>query len=268
MTEAAPDRLDSAKAICRDAGAEALRYFRDLGSLSVERKGHQDLVSEADRNVELLVRDRLTTLFPDDGIVGEEHAPAAGTSGYTWVIDPIDGTANFLTSIPAWAVVLACTHGSDIVIGVIYDPVHDEIYTARAGEGAYLNGKPMQVAQTEGLHDGTIGLGYSNRSKPRTVVRMADEILSRGGLFYRNASGAVSLAFVAAGRLIGYAEDHMNAWDCLAGQLLIQEAGGMIEDQDAQAMLAEGGRVVVGAPAVFEALCEMADRAFADEAAG
>ncbi len=263
MTDETGRRLETAIAVCRSAGETALEYFRALDTLNIERKGHQDMVSQADREVELQVRAALAAAFGDDGIVGEEHAPTPGTSGYTWVIDPIDGTANFVAGIPAWCVVIACVQGGKTVLGVIHDPVHDETYTAQLGGGAFCNGAPIHVARTSGLDDGTVGVGFSNRSAAGAIEALVAGIVARGGLFYRNASGAVSLAFVAAGRLIGYAEDHMNAWDCLAGQLLVAEAGGRIEVQDADAMIADGGRVIVGAPEIFDDLLALSEAAFA-----
>ncbi|MEM7377510.1 MAG: inositol monophosphatase [Pseudomonadota bacterium] len=255
-------RLAAAKSISQEAGAEALAYFRRLDSLTVEQKGHQDLVSEADKNVELLIRQRLREAFPDDGIVGEEHAPVPGTSGYTWVIDPIDGTANFLAGIPAWVVVLACVHGGRTQIGVICDPVHDELYSAVANEGAYRNGLPMAVSSAPGLGHGSVGVGFSGRVRELNICDTITGLIERGSVFYRNASGALSLAYVADGRLLGYVEEHMNAWDYLAGQLLVKEAGGLIETQDADTVIAEGGRVVVGTPVVFDTLVTLCDQTF------
>ncbi len=262
MSDPIATRLAAAKDICQSSGATALGYFRALENLTIERKGHQDLVSEADRNVELEIRAALAAAFPDDGVVGEEHAPTAGTSGFTWVIDPIDGTANFVAGIPVWAVVLACVHNGRTEIGIVHDPVHDEMFWTRRGGGAFCNDRPLKVADSEGLHDGTIGVGYSGRSKPGAIHALIREIDVRGGLFYRNASGAVSLAMVAGGRLLGYAEDHMNAWDYLAGQLLVAEAGGRVEDQDADAAITSGGRVIASAPVVWEDLLEMCEDAF------
>jgi myo-inositol-1(or 4)-monophosphatase len=262
MTDAIDARLSAAKQICQTSGATALRYFRALDDLTIERKGHQDLVSEADRNVELEIRAALAAAFPDDGIVGEEHAPRNGTSGYTWVIDPIDGTANFVAGIPCWAVVLSCVHAGRTQIGVTHDPVHAEMFWARRGGGAFCNARPIRVAQSQGLHDGTVGIGYSGRSKPGAMIGLIGAIEARGGLFYRNASGAMSLAMVAAGRLLGYAEDHMNAWDYLAGQLLVAEAGGRVEDQDAEAAITAGGPVIVATPVIWDDLLAMCEEAF------
>lgn len=255
-------RLKAAKEICREAGKVALDYFQRLESLTIEQKGHQDLVSEADKNVELYIRRCLAERFADDGIVGEEHAATVGASGFTWVIDPIDGTSNFLAGIPAWVVVLACVHKGETVLGVIYDPIHDELFTAAAGQGAYRNDRLMAVSTSEGLHHGSVGVGVSGRAPAINICAVIRELFQRGGLFNRNGSGALSLVYVADGRLLGYVEEHMNAWDCLAGQLLVKEAGGCVEPQNADQMITHGGRVVVGTAAVFNTLVEIADQSF------
>ncbi|WP_240610976.1 inositol monophosphatase family protein [Oceaniglobus ichthyenteri] len=258
MSGPAHMRLLAARAIAAEAGALALEYFRDLDTLTVDHKGHQDLVSQADREVETLIRTRITQAFPADAIKGEEQADTPGSSRFTWVIDPIDGTANFVRGIPAWCVVLAVVSGPDTVVGVIHDPVHGETCHAEQGGGAFCNHAPIKVAQDATLSHGAVGLGLSGRSDRALTIRTIDDIMARGGLFYRNASGALSLSYVARGRLLGYIEQHMNPWDCLAGQLLVAEAGGMTEPQDAQVMLAQGGRVVVAAPGVWRDLCDIA----------
>lgn len=262
MTDDVTTRLNGARTICASAGETALAYFNALESLNIEAKGHQDMVSQADREVEDQIRADLTRLFPRDSIVGEERAPVAGDSGFTWVIDPIDGTANFVAGIPAWCVVLACVWQDKTVLGVIHDPVHNETFFARTGGGAFCNDRAIHVSTTPGIGQGSVSVGFSNRAGRTTVARVVEEIVQRGGVFYRNASGALSLAYVAAGRLIGYLEEHMNAWDCLAGQLLVAEAGGRVEDQSADAMVADGGRVIVGAPAVFDDLVEISSVTF------
>ena len=251
-------RLLAARAIAVEAGALALEYFRNLDQLTIDQKGPQDLVSEADRNVETLIRDRIVQAFPADGINGEEQADTPGTSGFTWVIDPIDGTANFVAGIPVWCVVIAIVQGQETVAGVIHDPVHGDTCHAQAGGGAFCNHSPIKVAQDAAITRGAIGIGMSGRTEKTKTVAMIADILARGGLFYRNASGALSLAFVARGKLLGFVEQHMNAWDCLAGQLLVSEAGGHVEPQNATAMLANGGRVVVGAPGVWDDLQSIA----------
>ncbi len=255
-------RSVEAQRIAQEAGEVASDFFRRRDQLEVAQKGAQDWVSQADKEVELLVRARLHDACPEDGIVGEEHAPQLGTSGFTWVIDPIDGTTNFITGIPAWTVVLAGVESGQTQVGVIHDPIHGETFTAVRGAGAWLNGQPLVLKGTQTIADGTTGIGYSNRVSHDGIMRLTQEIDDIGGMFVRNASGALSLAYVAAGRLLGYAEEHMNAWDCLAGQLIIAEAGGGVEVQDADDMIARGGRVVVGAPGVFDELARLADRFF------
>ncbi|WP_112321160.1 inositol monophosphatase family protein [Oceanibium sediminis] len=259
MTDA---RLEAATAIARDAGALALRHFRDIGALDIQSKGTQDLVSNADLEVETFIRARIADGFPDDGILGEEHAPKASVSGWTWVIDPIDGTANFVSGIPQWCVILALVLDGKTRIGVIYDPVSDELFHAAEGQGAYVNGTRLGVARTEGLHQGSVGVGMNGKTPSAMAPRMVAMLAEEGGIFFRNASGGLMLAYVAAGRLIGYTEPHMNAWDCMAGQLMVAEAGGRIEAQDCTDMMAHGGRVVAASPDVFDQLVRLSDAAY------
>lgn len=251
-------KTDFAIDTCRAAGQTARAYFDDRSKLQVDMKGAQDWVSDADRNVELLIRDHIAKSWPTDGVFGEEHDATAGASGFDWVIDPIDGTTNFVNGIPNWTIVLAGVCEGETKVGVIYDPIIDEMFVATKGGGATLNGIPMRVAAGTALKDGTVAVGYSNRVNPANSVAIIDALISRGAMFHRNASGALSLAYVAAGRLLGYVEEHMNAWDCLAGQLLIAEAGGVVEPQDADQMIRDGGRVITGTPEVFDTLSAIA----------
>lgn len=262
MDDQIKNRLGFAKELARVAGEKAMIYFQSVGDLIVEQKGAQDLVSNADKDVETFIRSAMAEQYPDDGIVGEEQGDVIGTSGYTWVIDPIDGTANFLTAIPAWCVVLACVHDDQTKIGVVFEPSNDEMFWGAKGQGAYLNDVPIRVASTTGLNVGSTGVGMNGRTETDLIVHFIEALVAKGGIFYRNASGALMLAYVAAGRLIGYSEPHMNAWDCLAAQLLIAEAGGMVEEQSSNSMLESGGRVVVGTPDVFDELVSMSNDAF------
>ena len=244
-------RLDFARNLAEAAGAKAMDYFRDLGSLTIESKGHQDMVSEADREVEQFIRRAISERFTDDGILGEEFVGEAGSSGFTWVIDPIDGTGNFVSGIPAWTVVIACAEDGRTIVGVIHDPNVGETFSATRGGGAFLNGRPMHVASGVTLKSGSVGTGFSNRVPGEDITRFITALVADGGVFYRNASGAAMLAYVAAGRLIGYYEPHMNAWDCIAGLLMVEEAGGRILPFDGNTMLAEGGEVLAASPDVF-----------------
>jgi myo-inositol-1(or 4)-monophosphatase len=246
------ERLDFARELAERAGQVGMEYFRRLDTLTIENKGHQDLVSEADREVELFVRRELAKAYPDDGIVGEEHAPKTGTTGYEWVIDPIDGTANFVRGIPAWCVAIACAKDGVAVTGVIHEPSTGETFYGEKGGGAFLNGKPIRTTASASLSQGSVGVGFSSRDETAQVPALIADLISRGGVFFRNASGALMLAYVAAGRLIGYFERHMNSWDCVAGLLLIEEAGGRILTPDPKTVLLKGTVVVAGGVDVFD----------------
>ena len=254
--------------IAKSGGRLAKEYFEKLPTLEVVDKGLHDFVTEADQNVELHVREMIETAHPDDGIVGEEHAPKVGSSGYTWVIDPIDGTSNFVNAMPAWCVVLGIIKDDETKIGVIHDPIQDETYHAIKGEGATLNGTPLHCPADTVLNRGSVSVGYCNRAGKAETVRLIELLLAKDGVYHRNGSGALSLAWVAAGRLIGYIEEHMNAWDCLAGQLIIAEAGGRSEVQSADAMIANGGRVVSGSEGVFDELVELANTVYGPVSSG
>lgn len=255
------ERLDFAVDIAQRAGAFALGRFRALDPATVERKGHQDLVTEADRATETLVREAIADRWPDDGIVGEEHAPVTGASGFDWVIDPIDGTANFVAGIPHWCTVIACCEADRPIVGVIFNPCTGELFRATRGGGAFVGDRALSASAAGTIDQGSVSAGVSGKSDPQAAVALVAEILAAGGLFYRAASGALELAYVASGRLLGYVEDHMNAWDCFAALLMLEEAGGRHQGF-APGSLTAGTRVVAGAPGVYDALSEIADRVY------
>jgi myo-inositol-1(or 4)-monophosphatase len=257
-----PARLAVAIRIAAEAGQLGLSYFRRLGTLTVVSKGHQDMVSEADRDLETFLRAEIAKAFPEDAVLGEEQGMSAGRSGYTWVLDPIDGTANFVNAIPAWSVVVACVTSKDTVVGVIHDPNVGETFAASLGGGATLNGKPMRASQGMSLTSGSVGVGLSNRVDWRPAVTFIHDLMAEGGLFFRNASGAVMLAYVASGRLLGYVEEHMNAWDCVAGLLMVREAGGRVHHVDSAEMLRDGGLIISGGSGVFDDINRLALSAF------
>ncbi|MEN8197554.1 MAG: inositol monophosphatase [Pseudomonadota bacterium] len=249
-------RLGAAREIAREAGALALDYFRDLGSLTVERKGAQDEVSAADRAVEARIRQRLAENFPGEGILGEEGglvgSAASSTQGSEglWVVDPIDGTACFIVGIPVWCVSIAWIVGGEPTIGVVYDPNADEMFAARRGGGATLNNKPIRLNDDGNLEEGSVGVGYSMRCRPEDTLRFLEPLLDAGGMFQRNGSGALMLAYVAAGRLLGYYEPHINSWDCLAAICVVNEAGGWTNDFLAGDGLTAGNPIAAAAPGV------------------
>lgn len=245
------DRGTVAAAIAREAGDLALGYFRNLAALTVESKGPQDVVSRADREVEDLIRERLLARFPEDGFLGEEGGLVAGApASGIWVVDPIDGTACFLAAIPAWCISIAFVVDSEIELGIVYDPCHDDLYVARRGAGATLNGAPIAVSDAASLAQGVVGVGYSGRTAPEPVLNFLAPLLASGGMYFRNGSGALMISYVAAGRLIGYYEAHINSWDCLAGIALVREAGGWVSDFLAGEALLKGNHLAVAVPGV------------------
>lgn len=249
-------RFRAAKEIAREAGRTALAYFRDPDALEVVSKGPQDFASQADGAVETLIRDRVHALFPEDGFLGEEGGPAFDhrhASG-VWVVDPIDGTANFVNRMPAWCVSIAYVREGRTEAGVVYDPNADEVFTARRGEGAFCNGTPMRCSPAHSLAQGAVGVGHSTRTSAGPAVESIRRLLEAGGMYQRSGSGALMLAYVAAGRLLGYLEAHINAWDCLAGILLVEEAGGRTNDFLANDGLLRGNPVLAAAPGVADAL--------------
>ena len=174
-------RRDFAVSLCREAGKLALEYFRNRANLVVDSKGAQDWVSEADRNVETFIRQRFAEDWPSDGIFGEEHEAKSGSSGFDWVIDPIDGTTNFVNGIPVWTIVLAGVSEGRTQVGVIFDPVADEIFVTVRGGGATLNGVQMQSTSDADLANGTVAVGYSNRVDARKIEPVIAGLNAQGG---------------------------------------------------------------------------------------
>ena len=226
-TEQLELRLAAAEAFAKAAGEKALAFFLRRDQLTTELKSSsQDLVSEADRTVEAWLRQEIGRQFPDDGIVGEEEESTAGRSGYDWVIDPIDGTMPFLVGQPNWVVSIGVAHNQQAVIGAIYAPVLHEMYAARHGGGATLNGQPLRINRDWTLSSTTIGFGATQKADAAEAGAFVEALYKEGGVLFRVGSGALMLAYVAANRLAGYYDPLLHCWDCWAGLVLIREAGG------------------------------------------
>ncbi len=252
MNDALQQRADAAEAIIRDAGKLALHYFHSLDSLITESKGLQDRVSEADREVEKLIRTGLLEQFPQDGFLGEESGIAGSLDDneYIWVIDPIDGTDCFVSGIPVWSISIALVRNGEIQAGLVANPNADELFVAVRGHGASYNGEPIKVNPAQSVRDGVMGIGFSHRVPPAGPLASVEALLKAGGMFQRNGSAALTLAYVAAGRYIGFFEAHINAWDVLAGILLVSEAGGWSNHFLSNHGLTKGNAIVAGAPGI------------------
>ncbi|MEX1180921.1 MAG: inositol monophosphatase family protein [Cucumibacter sp.] len=243
-------RARVAEKIVREAGKLAKRHYLRRDELAIENKGLQDLVSAADRECEALVASSLSKAFPDDSLLGEEgglrqNGPAL------WVVDPIDGTSNFLTGIAHWCVSLGLVIENRSVLGFIYDPIADEMFSAIAGEGAHLNGKPIKVSAKSQINRARIGLGFSYRRPVAPHSADVRNLLDAGCEYLRLGSGALGLAYTAAGRFDGYWERHINLWDVAAGLVIVEEAGGRINDFFHPSVVADGNEVLAATPALF-----------------
>lgn len=262
MTDHSPalqTRFLAACAIAREAGALARRRFLDRSSFTIGFKGPQDFITEVDGAVERLIQARVSEIFADDGFIGEEGDGLAGKPGApVWVVDPIDGTSNFARGTPHWCVSIACILDGKVQLGVIYDPMLDELFCARRGAGAWLNGAPMRTAETKELGKATIEVGWNTRYGQEKFLALLGRIAATGSGVIRAGSGALGLAYVAAGRRDGYVENHINSWDCLAGNLLVAEAGGYVSDFLAGEGLRKGNPLIACAAGVKSALIQAA----------
>ena len=242
-------RALAAPAVVREAGRLARGFFEGRAQLEVEHKGMQDLVSVADRAVEDLIRERLAPAFPEDGFIGEEsgvQGPKGGPG--QWVIDPIDGTANFLHGVPYWSVVLAYVRGRTTEIGVTYDPVHDDLFVARRGQGATRNGQPIRVSGVTDAQRAIFGHTFSFKMEITPYLRTLGALLEAGADHRRLGSTALMMCHVADGRLDGCVTLRCSAWDVIAGLLTVGEAGGIAKDFLADADIAEPNSVFACTP--------------------
>ena len=246
-------RARFAAGLAREAGALALRYFDRELEYTAESKGDlQDWVSVADRSVEALCRERLCARFPDDAMLGEE---SGGTlADRAWIIDPIDGTLNFVHGVRYWCVSIAFLEDGVRRIGAVYDPPHDELFLAAAGGGATLGSRPLRVSACASLDRALIVQGYVYRHDLDAHLSLRRALILAGAEVKDHGAGALMLAHVAAGRFDAYLEPHMHPWDASAGLLLVEEAGGRVLPYPGDQGMRAGGAVLASAPALYDRL--------------
>jgi myo-inositol-1(or 4)-monophosphatase len=247
-------REEALIAVTREAGELARDFFSK--PIEVKLKGKQDYITEADGQVERAIISRLKGLFPGDAFLGEESGASGNHSEKNqalWVIDPIDGTANFAHGIPHFCVSIAFMAGTELALGAIAAPMYAELYRARLGRGAFLNERALRVTDA-GIKQAVVELGWSSRRPVRAYTSLVERILATGATFLRAGSGALGLAYVAAGRTHGYCELHINSWDTLAGLLMVREAGGWTNDFLGSDGLTRGNAVLACAPGLKDAL--------------
>lgn len=219
------DRLEFATTLARDAGKLAHSAF---GQSPTSVKGRHDLVTAMDGEVERFIRRAIEGRYSGEAFIGEEEGGAAGER--VWIVDPIDGTANYARGIPHYCVSIGYLERGVPTVGVLYDPSHDWVYAAARGEGAWRNGERLAVSPCADITAATVECGWSTRRSTADYVALVSRVLGAGCAVRRAGSGALGLADVAAGRVEAYCELHINAWDCAAGILLVCEAGGMTND--------------------------------------
>ena len=244
--------LNIAVKAARRAGSIIMRASDNLDALTIQHKSLNDLVSEVDRAAEDAIIDILHTAYPDHAILAEETG-ASGDSEFVWIIDPLDGTTNFLHGFPVYCVSIALSHRGVLSHGVIYDPVRNDLFTASRGRGAFLNDRRLRVSKREKLIDGLIGTGFPFRMFDHAdpYVGMMRDFMQKTAGIRRPGAAALDLANVAAGRLDGFWEIGLQPWDMAAGVLMILEAGGLVGDLEGNTGYLESGRIVAGSPRIF-----------------
>jgi myo-inositol-1(or 4)-monophosphatase len=250
------------------AGAEILRRQFGSGTLDVRAKAENDFVTRADRESEAAVAGEIRRRHPGHRLLGEEGGELAGGAGdVQWVIDPLDGTTNFLQGLPIFCISVACRRGPDLLAGAVLDPIGDNLFTAARGAGATWNGRPMRVSGRPGLAGAFLATGYPFRAKSALEVYLDvfREVFLQARAIRRCGAAALDLAYTAAGVFDGFFEFRLSPWDIAAGALLLEEAGGTICDLDGGDRYLVSGNVLAGSPEVLRELQRAVAR-HADEA--
>ena len=217
--------------IAREAGALLMEYFQRHVKVKVEYKGEADLVTVADRNSEVLIRERIKKRWPSHDILGEEQGLVDTGSDYRWYVDPLDGTTNFAHGFPVFCVSLGLEHKNRRIAGVVYDPTRDELFAAEQGSGAYLNQQRIQVSKTANLAECLVATGFPSHKRHKNPnIYFYHQITLRSHGVRRAGSAALDLCCVACGRFDGFWEFNLNPWDTAAGVLMVEEAGGKVTD--------------------------------------
>lgn len=231
----------------REGSKVLMRYFDRLDSVKIIEKKANDFVSEVDRAAEQAIIDVIRAAYPAHAILAEESGRHEGNE-FQWIIDPLDGTTNYLHGFPQFSISIALKQGKDLVAGVVYDPLHDEMYTAHRGDGAYLNEKRIRVSSLKSLKGALLGTGIPFRDQRHIdayLGMMKSLIVDTAGI-RRPGSAALDFAYLAAGRIDGFWELGLSAWDFAAGALLIMEAGGIVTDLAGGDDYLKTGNVIAG----------------------
>lgn len=246
----------------RKAGDLIARATEDLDRIDVETKSANDFVSEVDRSAEREIIYHLSKAYPDHAFLAEEGGASGNEdSEFRWIIDPLDGTTNFLRGIPHFAVSIACEYRGKIEHAVVLDPIRREEFTASRGRGAQLNGRRIRVSARAGLEGALLGTGIPFKSRQiehlPAYCRSLETLAGSSAGIRRAGAAALDLAYVAAGRLDAFWEIGLAPWDIAAGSLLVREAGGLIADFNGDANYMDSGNIVCGSPKCFKAVLQV-----------
>ncbi len=251
--------LNVAVMAARRGGDSLIRNIPKLHKLKIEQKGRNDFVSEADRAAESAVIDVILKHYPDHAIIAEESG-AYGNSEYTWVIDPLDGTTNYLHGFPVFCVSVALMHNGRVEHGVVYDPMRQELFTASRGQGAQLDGRKIRVSGQQQLERALLGTGLPFRESNLAIppyMRMLEKAMMNTSGIRRGGAAALDLCYVASGRLDLFWETGLAIWDIAAGALIIREAGGIITGLDGGDEYLQTGHVLTGTPKIYTAITKL-----------
>jgi len=267
-----PSELDRRAAVLPDlvrrAGAMAVAVRREPETLALRDKGGADFVTAADTAVQDLLYRELAARFPDDAFFGEEGSePRIDPARPTWVIDPVDGTSNFAHGRPGWCVSVALRHGGDSRLGVVYDPIADELFHARRGGGAYLGDQRLRCRDHARVAGAQLVFGLTRKASPQATLAAVERLALAGASFRAYGVGALTIAQVGAGRVDGFFEARIFAWDVAAAALIATEAGALVSPAATRAADRTGFAVLVATPALYPTLAR--ELAFiAEEGAG
>ena len=246
--------IEIATEAARRGSAVLLRHWEQLGKDDADLKARNDWVSRADRESEAAILSFIREQRPHDSVLGEESGKTAALRGggneRTWIVDPLDGTSNYLQHFPVWSISIGLLRGSEIVAGLIYEPLRDLFYTAERGAGAFRNGRRMSVSTQSGVEGSFLATGFPFRAQQfvKTYCSIFQDVITIAKGVRRAGSAALDLAYTAAGTFDGFFEMHLSPWDVAAGSLLVTEAGGIVSDFSGGQRWLERGNIV-GAPA-------------------
>ncbi len=252
--------LNIAIRAARKAGDIIARSCDQLDTLTVTSKSKNDYVSEVDRRAEEIIIETIHKAYPDHSILAEESGAHSGNE-YEWIIDPLDGTTNFLRAVPQYAVSIALRHKNKLDQAVIYDPIKQELFTGSRGQGAQLNNKRIRVSQIKSIEGALLGTGMPYRDSHLDIMddylAMLREFIPESAGIRRAGSAALDLAYVAAGRFDGFWEYDLNRWDIAAGILIVEEAGGMVSDFQGGFDYLKSGNIIAAGPKLFKHMLQV-----------